>query len=117
MTELPYERAAMANEPIPSGLSLTDRKLYVALRWLYREYHDKHISREQAQRDKAALLVDYRRDQSDEKREKHLTEMWMNIESAARAYAKTPGTPEGDAFFAAVYGLGPNWRHQRHDTD
>lgn len=56
MTELPYERIAMAGGEMPQGLQYHDQITFQALRNLYREYKKQTINREIATREKAEIL-------------------------------------------------------------
>lgn len=56
MTELPYERIAMAGGEMPKGLQYHDQITFQALRNLYRDYKKKIIDREIATREKAEIL-------------------------------------------------------------
>lgn len=50
------EKSAMRGDPMPDGLCLPDQALYQALRELYRCYRAKSITREDAKKEKSALL-------------------------------------------------------------
>lgn len=50
------EKSAMRGGPMPDGLCLPDQALYQALRELYRCYRGCGISREDAKKEKSALL-------------------------------------------------------------
>ncbi len=50
------EKSAMRGDSMPAGLCLPDQALYQALRELYRCYRGHGISREDARREKIALL-------------------------------------------------------------
>lgn len=111
--ELPYERQAMRGEPLPAGLCMTDRKLYIALRGLYGQYRAGVISREQAVSDKAELLRDYEQDKFLDDTSAKLRGMWARLEPYATKYAKDSTIEHADQFFAAVYGLPEDWRRER----
>ncbi len=50
------EKLAMNGDTMPGGLSLPDQALYQALRELYRFYRSGGINREDAKKEKAAML-------------------------------------------------------------
>ena len=113
MIELPYERQAMRGEPLPAGLCMTDRKLYIALRGLYSQYRAGEVTREQAAADKAELLRDYEHDRFLDDAAAKLRGMWARIEPYATKYANDSTIEHADQFFAAVYGLPEDWRCKR----
>ena len=43
-------------QPMPDGLCLPEQQLFISLRYLYREYHLKRITKEQAIQDKSKLI-------------------------------------------------------------
>lgn len=111
--ELPYERSAMKNYPVPCGLCLTDQKVYIALRGIYQQYHEKQISREQAAADKKELLKLYESEKHVDDLYQKTVNLWKRIEIPAREYTFHPTIENADKFFASVYDLKPNWRSDR----
>lgn len=47
---------AAKQQPMPDGLCLPEQQLFISLRYLYREYHLKRISKEQAKLEKAKFI-------------------------------------------------------------
>lgn len=53
------ERAAANGQPMPDGLTATEKTLYVAMRGLYFQYRSGVIDKEQARREKRLILNDF----------------------------------------------------------
>lgn len=113
-TELPFERTAMRNEELPSGLSLTDIRAFYLLRDLYKLYYSGGIDRGQASREKAKIVKAYAKEKATDKINLQISQLWKRIEQPAREYAKNPTRKTADAFHAAVYGLPDDWRNDRN---
>lgn len=107
MTELPYERQAMANEPLPEGLSMAHQLMYLSLRTLYQLHYAGKISREQAQHDKGELLNELdkveRMEQFNNKLAKHTADMYRDIELAVTTYRKNRTVDNADRVINAIY--------------
>lgn len=106
--DIPYERQAMAGEPIPDGLSLPDTMLYITLRGIYQQYRAGHISREQGAADKRKAVVEYHRlvsrlEIGDRCRE-HAVQMWKDIELLTSEYRKNPTLETADKIVQKIYG-------------
>ena len=108
--ELPYERAAMHNEPMPDGLELPDQLCYQALSLLYARYHSGKITREQGE--KEARLIRRKREENiktnefGEKCREHAAKLWRNIEQSVMDYQKNRTTESADRLLIAIYGVG-----------
>ena len=113
-TELPFERAAMRNEELPSGLTLADIRAFYLLRNLYRLYLSGGIDREQASREKVKIVQAYEKEKATDKINLQISHLWKRIEIPALEYAKNPTRKTADAFHAAVYGLPDDWRNDRN---
>lgn len=101
--ELPFERAAINNEPLPDNLGLTDSKMYIALRALYLMYRQQAISREGASREKQKLVSEYNTDKARDKMVSDIGGLWKRIEASAIAFRKDPTVENGKRFYEAVY--------------
>lgn len=113
VTELPFERAAMRGEEMPSGLRLAEQKTYLALRLLYAEYHKGNVAREQAAAEKRKLIMQMNQELKIDKLNERIAQLWKKIEAPAREYSLNPSIETADRFYAAVFGLGENWRLNR----
>ena len=108
--ELPYERSAMHNEPMPEGLDLADQLCYQALALLYARYHSGKITREQGE--KEARMIRRKREENvksnefGEKCREHAVKLWKDIEQSANAYRKKRTIENADKLIAAIYGVG-----------
>ena len=108
--ELPYERAAMHNEPMPDGLDLSDQLCYQALAILYARYHSGKITREQGE--KEARMIRRKREENiksnefGEKCREHSMKLWKDIEQSANAYQRDRTLENADRLIAAIYGVG-----------
>lgn len=51
----------MRGEPMPEGLSLPEQMAYPAIRDIYGAYHEKRISRDQGEREKALVIRELRK--------------------------------------------------------
>lgn len=111
--ELPFERAAMRGEEMPSGLCLAEQKTFLALRLLYAEYHKGNIAREQAALEKQKLIMQMNQELKIDKLNEQISQLWKRIEIPALEYAKNPTRKTADAFHAAVYGLPDDWRGEQ----
>lgn len=57
---MPWEKLAQRGEPMPDGLDYPEQVLFQALSLLYARYWLKSISRDEASKEKAKLLDEYR---------------------------------------------------------
>lgn len=87
---LPWEKDAMAGLEMPDGLSYPDQILYLSLRMLYRQYHQKIIDREAATKEKKRLLVEYEVYRFREEMAKEWVEVIRLTELARADYRKNP---------------------------
>lgn len=109
-TVFEYEQAAMRGEPIPSGLSASDRAAYLQLRELYAQYHSGSITRETGSADKKRIL----RARDEEARTAAFRErclsytvrLWREVECAASNYRKNRTLENADRIMEAIYGVG-----------
>jgi hypothetical protein len=108
--ELPYERLARDNKPVPSGLNITDTKMYIALRGIYQQFNGKAITVEQATIDKTMLLRSYTDDCSADDFRERADNLWKRISASAHDYAINPTIENADRFYADVFGFPYGWR-------
>ena len=108
--ELPYERSAMRNDPMPEGLDLADQLCYQALALLYARYHSGKITRDQGE--KEARLIRRKREENIKSNEfgdkcrEHAVRLWKNIERSVTDYQKNRTTGSADRLLMAIYGVG-----------
>lgn len=77
------EQKAMRGEVLPEGLDAPSRALYISLRGLYYQYRVKILDREQAKREKALILQDYRSQMLGEKCREKSIEAWKRLPTDA----------------------------------
>lgn len=113
--ELPYEREAMRGAKLPEGLTLTDSKMFLALRSLYSQYQSGAVSREQASAEKQTLLRAYEADQKLDGLIKHHAKLRTAINNAVDAYMLDKTIENADALIAVVdgSGLGSEFRSEQ----
>lgn len=107
MIELPFEKSAMHNEEMPSGLDLVDAEMYQALALLYRRFYNKEISRETASREKRDLVDAYSYAKSKMEQFKAVARLWPRAEVPASRFRKEPTLENAVAFYNAIYQT--NW--------
>ena len=90
LPEFEYERQAMAGEEMPEGLRFAGQHYYLALRMLYKQFHEGVIDRETATREKRRLLSTYEYDTIWEEIADGFIQQRKNSESARAEYRKTP---------------------------
>ena len=109
--EFEFERQAMKNEPMPKKLDIADSCLYVALRCLYKSYHEGLISKTQGAEEKATLLYNWRLDKSKiEMLNRESSALAEKIGTASAEYAKNATIENADKLYAAFYNLSDDWR-------
>jgi|GEM_PF-4962670 len=97
---------AYHSEELPEGLTSAAQTFYIKVRNLYKS----GIDSEQGRREMVEVERAYERDKALEGMNYEISQFWIQIETPAREYAASAGTPEGDRFYAAVYGTGEDWR-------
>lgn len=73
------ELAAANGKPMPDGLDGPARTLYIGMRGLYYQFRMEIIDKDQAKREKAALMSDYRLAVLDEKCRAKSRELWKRL--------------------------------------
>lgn len=86
----PWEKLAMKNAPVPSGLSLRDIQAYTSLRNIYAAYHDGKIDRDTASKEKQEIIRAYKESQQNEKLIDYHVELNRMTESAKSMFRKNP---------------------------
>ena len=102
---LHFERAAMRNETMPEGLTLSEQKCFMALRLLYQHFKAGYIPREQAALDKVKIIRQFETERSNDKYVENTSTLWQRIESAGNNYAKNRTLENADKFYRIVYGF------------
>lgn len=107
MTELPYERQAMANEPLPEGLSMAEQLLYLRLRTLYQLHYMGKMDREEARETKYRMIAECeeakRLEEYGNELAKYRADMFRDIEFAATRYRKHRSIENADLLLDALY--------------
>lgn len=109
MKELPYERDAMNNKPMPDGLDRIDQTMYQGLASLYARFHIKAIDRDSARKEKGVMLRDY---EVAKKLDEFHTELAFSYadkmkraDLAASNYARDRTLENADRLYTALYGV------------
>lgn len=103
------KETAYRGEAMPEGLTSSAQGFFQKTRNLYKA----SIDHEQGKREMADMERTYESDERTEEANFAISQFRPRIEPAAQDYAHSPGTPEGDRFYAAVYGLPEDWRLKR----
>ena len=103
------KEAAYYGKEMPEGLTSAAQMFFIKARNLYKA----GITDEQGSREIAETVRAYERDKATEAANFELSQFWAQIEAPAHEYANSAGTPEGDRFYAAVYGTSDDWRLHR----
>ena len=101
--------AAYRGEEMLEGLTSAAQTFFIKARNLYKA----GIDSERGRREMIETERAYERDVTMESINFRISQLWAEIEAPAREYAHSAGTPEGDRFYAAVYGATGNWRLDR----
>lgn len=104
--------AAYRGEEMLEGLTSAAQTFFIKARNLY----TAGIESEQGKREMIEAVQAYERDEAIEIADFEKSQFWIQIEESARKYADSAGTPEGDRFYAAVYGTTDDWRLKRERT-
>lgn len=108
METLPFERAAMRGELMPSGLRIYEQCAYQSLRHLYARYRDGRISKEDASAEKKQIYFqhDRARAEFESARKASLahSKLWLNTEAALNRYAQERTPEAADQLWEAVTG-------------
>ena len=105
MTELPYERIAMAGGEMPDDQEWYDRQLFLMLRTLYWQYKQGIIDRETASREKRKLLKDRDFHLFQDDFTKDIAKKIVETDEARMAYRKNRTLENADAIILAFEGV------------
>jgi len=100
---------AYRGEEMLEGLTSAAQTFFIKVRNLYKA----GINSEQGKREMIEVERAYECDKATEAANFRISQLWAHIEAPAREYAHSAGTPEGNRFYAAVYGTPENWRLDR----
>lgn len=101
----PWEKLAMKNAPVPSGLSLRDIQAYTSLRNIYAAYHDEKIDRETASKEKQEIVKAYKEHQEKEKLIDYHVELTKMTESVKSELRKNPTIEAAIRFCNIIDGI------------
>lgn len=114
--EFPFERAAMNDEDMPSGLDIADAYFYAALRIIYKAYHNGVIGRKTGTELKNKLARSYAIDKSKvEFLKRSALALNDRIKKASEAYKSNRTLENADELYAAFYNLSDDWRGSKND--
>ena len=114
--EFTFERAAMNDEDMPSGLDIADACFYAALRIIYKAYHNGAIGRKTGTELKKQLTRAYVRDKSKvEFLNRSALALNDRIKKASEAYKSNRTLENADELYAAFYNLPDDWRNLKND--
>lgn len=104
----PFEREAARGEPMPDGLSLPNQMAYQTLCAIYARIRLGTISRQQAEKEKGAMLYLYDKGTRDEAFQRKLTvwqvDLFHAIEAAQSNYRKNRTLENADRLSAVLDG-------------
>ncbi len=103
---LPYEKAAIAGDEMPDGLTSPDKWLFLSLRLLYSYKRMGMVDKATAIREKRKLLEDYQHLKFQEDVQARMVETYKRAEIAACDYRKNPTIANADRLLEALYGIG-----------
>lgn len=104
LTELPYERIAMAGGEMPTGMEYPDQILFLELRLLYDSYKRKIIDRDTATREKVELLRTYEAHKIVDNMGKEWVDQIKRTETARAEYRKNKTIENADKLLACIEG-------------
>lgn len=103
----PWEKDAMACLEMPNGLSYPDQILYLELRMLYHQYHQKIVDRETAVREKKKMIKQYQDLKFREKMGEHWVDLIRLTECARTEYRKNPCHENAMKLIRTIEGMKP----------
>lgn len=102
--ELPFERQAMKDEPIPKGLSSADTKAYISLVQVYKMFGLKMIGKTQAKQMKESVVAAWTTEKSKETfLEDRVSTLSGRIQSATETYLANKTIENADELVRAFY--------------
>lgn len=104
LLELPYEKIAMADGEMPSGMEYPDQILFLSLRLLYNSYCRGMIDRETATREKLELLNQYEANKIGESAVKECADLIKRTEVARANYRKNKTIELADKIVYCIEG-------------
>ena len=104
MKVFPYEKQAMAGDPLPSGLGYPDQILYLSLSLLYYRLRNEIVTREEAMLEKKELIEQYRCYQYREQMGQQWVEVIRETEMARAAYLKDRTLENADKLVEIIEG-------------
>jgi hypothetical protein len=106
--EFPFERDAMLNNPMPSGLSQADQKAFQSLRLLYQQYYSNMIDKDKARHDKQEIIRANTTEKSDELfLSREAAKLNKRIRDASEEYINNPSLETARKLYNAFYNI-PN---------
>ena len=91
----------------PDDLDMPERILWYAFANLYKRFQDKELSKEQGEKLKSRIMVQYQKDRAACDTRNRIVQaqadMWKRVELAGSKYGTERSIEAADAFFEAVY--------------
>lgn len=110
MPEIPFERAAAANEPMPEGLNGAEQILYQALALLYQRYRSGYIDAGYAKREKKELLMAYEAAKFDLSMWEQGRRKLESIVGPVADYWREPTLTKANRIIDLIYGCEHKWK-------
>lgn len=108
--ELPFERDAANDRPMPRGLTQAQQKAYVTLRELHRRFRSGAMDKAEATMEKRLIVEAYTMERSKEEvLDRSVLELRERIAVASKAYREHRTVENADALYAAFYNLPEDW--------
>lgn len=105
MTEYPFERAAMNNDPVPKGLNGAEQILYHGLCLIYARLHMGALDREQAKAEKFKLVQFYESIVFDCQMWERTAKMWADVSVLVQEYRENPTRRAVNRILERLYGV------------
>lgn len=99
-----YENEAKAGAPMPEGLTAAEQMYYQSLALLTARYRYGGISAEASVKEKRLLEREYLNMKGKERYISASVMLWMDVESAATAFAKEQTMENAYKMYEAIYG-------------
>ena len=110
MPEIPFERQAMKNEPMPEGLSGAEQILYQGLALLYQRYRSGYIDNGYAKREKKELLAAYEAAKFDLGMWEQGRKRMERIVGPVADYWMNPTMEKANEIIDLIYGCKHKWK-------
>lgn len=107
--ELPFERAAAENAPLPQGMLQADNRAYLCLRALYWSFNNNLISRSRASAEKRQIVKAWETDKWFDDLSQYQVKFFRAVEKAVSDYRKERSLAAADKLADIIDGLNRPW--------